>query len=567
MPAAPGSRGASTAYVRLLAWAAIAWIVVFWRLGYPSLMDPDEAHYAELTREMLRAGNWLVPLLDGQPYIDKPILFHWLQGAAMTLLGPTELAVRLPSALAALALFWTTRRTGRVLFGESIGDWGAVMVATIPATFALASIGLFDMVFTAFLFGAVACLLEASDTGSRGREIAGYALLSLAVMVKGPVALVLVGLFCAAAWALGGELRARVGRLRWIGGLAAAAVAASPWFVWMLAHFGDAFVQGYVLAGNLYYFTQPESWSARAVSHVFYVRSVAGGFFPWSAIALARAVELLRGRAAAATNERLLWIWTVVVVGFFSLARFKLDHYIFPAAPAICLIASKAWHDAAEANANASASRAVRAVALALAALFVVAGTFAVVYMFELDLQLPLTAVLLPIVLTAGGVAYLARTAHFHWRLPRQPLAFTLGLLATYAVAVSVGLPVLENVRPTALVGQALRRHTPRAAPAAIYNLEQWRASLRYYAERPLAALSTPADVAAFMADPSPRYVIMRRRDYRELRAAGIAVHDLFHRHAVIGTARAASGLRRQLWGELVIVTNLPPQRPGRWVP
>ena len=575
MPAAPGSQGASKSYVRVLAWVAIVWIVVFWRLGYSSLMDPDEAHYAELTREMLRAGNWLVPLLDGHPYIDKPILFHWLQGAAMTLLGPTEFAVRLPSALAALALFWTTRRTGRVLFGESVGEWGAVMVATIPATFALASIGLFDMVFTAFLFGAVACLLEASASdeaaaatphpGGRGREVAGYALLSLAVMVKGPVALVLVGLFCATAWALGGELRARVGRLRWITGLAAAAAAASPWFVWMFAHFGDDFVQGYLLAGNLYYFTQPESWSARAVSHVFYARSFAGGFFPWSAIAVARAVELMRRRAAADSNERLLWIWTLVVVGFFSLARFKLDHYIFPAAPAICLIASKAWHDAAAGKARDT--RAVRIVALALAALLVSGGTFAIVYMFELDLQLPRAAVLLPVVLTAGGLAYLVRTAHYHWRLPRRPVAFAVALLATYAVVVDVGLPVLDNVRPTALVADALRRHTPHESAAGIYQLEQWRASLRYYAERPLAPLSTPDDVAAFMADPAPRYVIMRRRDYRALRDAGLPVHDLFHRHAVIGTARSASGLRRQLWGELLIVTNLPPQRASRWVP
>jgi 4-amino-4-deoxy-L-arabinose transferase-like glycosyltransferase len=68
--------------LRILGWAAIAWIVVFWRLGYASLLDPDEAHYAELTREMLHSGSWMVPLLDGQPFIDKPVLFHWLQGAA-----------------------------------------------------------------------------------------------------------------------------------------------------------------------------------------------------------------------------------------------------------------------------------------------------------------------------------------------------------------------------------------------------------------------------------------------------------------------------------------------------
>ncbi len=561
----------------MLCWAAIVWIVVFWRLGYPSLMDPDEAHYAELTREMFRAHSWFVPLLDGQPYIDKPILFHWLQGAAMLLLGPSEFALRLPSALAAVALFWTTRRAGIVMFGESIGEWGAVMFATIPATFALASIGLFDMIFTAFLFGGVTCLIEASaeaaadtaasvkTTPNRRLEWLGYALLSLAVMIKGPVALALVGLFASAAWAVGGGLRARIGRLHWMIGLAAAGAAASPWFVWMYAHFGDAFVQGYILAGNLYYFTQPESWSSRAISHVFYLRSFAGGFFPWSAIAVARLFELGRRRVAADEHERLLWIWAAVVIGFFSLARFKLDHYIFPAAPAICLIASKAWHEAAVGRARDG--RAVRIVGLSLAALLVVIGTFAIVYMFELDLDLPLTAVLLPVVLAAGGTGYLIRAAHLRWQLPRKPVVLTFALLATYAVAVDVGMPALDNLRPTAIVARALRDHTPHEAPTAIYQLEQWRASLRYYGERPLLALSTPAQIAAFLDSPSPRYVIIRRRDYLTLYDAGLPIHDLFHRHAVMGTARSGSGLRRQLWGELLIVTNCPPQRRERWLP
>jgi len=60
---------------------------VFWRLGVVSLLDPDEAHYAELTREMMRSRSWLVPLLDGLPYIDKPVLFHWLQALFIRILG------------------------------------------------------------------------------------------------------------------------------------------------------------------------------------------------------------------------------------------------------------------------------------------------------------------------------------------------------------------------------------------------------------------------------------------------------------------------------------------------
>ena len=80
-------RRASLDWFRHAHWIAICWIVVFWRLGYASLLDPDEAHYAEMTREMLHSSSWLVPLLNGQPFIYKPVLFHGLPGASGALLG------------------------------------------------------------------------------------------------------------------------------------------------------------------------------------------------------------------------------------------------------------------------------------------------------------------------------------------------------------------------------------------------------------------------------------------------------------------------------------------------
>src|SRR5262245_10255195 len=184
---------------RPIRWALVGWVVVLWRLGYAALLDPDEAHYAELTREMVHSGSWLVPLLDGRPFIDKPVLFHWLQGASVGLLGETEFAARLPTALAALGLVAITRWVGAVLLGAEVGEWGALMFLTLPATFVLSSVALFDMVFTLFLFGAVGCLIVSARTGSRRLELTGYLLLTLAVMTKGPVALVLVCLFLAAA--------------------------------------------------------------------------------------------------------------------------------------------------------------------------------------------------------------------------------------------------------------------------------------------------------------------------------------------------------------------------------
>jgi 4-amino-4-deoxy-L-arabinose transferase-like glycosyltransferase len=544
----------SPQWVHRLRWIVIGWVVVFWRLGYPSLLDPDEAHYAELTREMLRSHSWFVPLLDGQPFIDKPVLFHWLQGASVRILGQTEFAVRLPSALAALALFATTRWIGTALFGEEVGAWGAIMFATIPATFALSSIALFDMVFVAFLFSAVGCLLIAAKDRRRGIEWTGYALLALATMTKGPVALVLVVLFAAGAWFAGGELRARIAVLHWKTGCAAAALAASPWFIWMDVQFGRAFVDGYLLAGNLWYFTQPDSFSRRAISHVFYVRAFAGAFFPWSVVVAGRAFDLVRrGRSGLklSVDEKLLWLWVIVVIGFFSFARFKLDHYIFPAAPACCLIAARAWRDSAD---DLRGTIGARAGVFAIAALLIVGGSFGCVYLFDLNLELSPLAIVLPLALMTGGIALMTACAVCRWRVPRTAAIPVVMLLVVYLVTVGVGYPALEATHATPVIAKRIRSIAAPDAVVGLYQLERWRASLRYYLERPVTRLDDEAAVREFLAAGHPAYVVMRRREYDQLRAAGVPLREVMRRHAVIGTT--GRGLRRQVWGYLVVARN-----------
>jgi 4-amino-4-deoxy-L-arabinose transferase-like glycosyltransferase len=263
-------------------------------------------------------------------------------------------------------------------------------------------------------------------------------------------------------------------------------------------------------------------------------------------------------------EEKLLWLWAVVIIGFFSAARFKLDHYIFPAAPALCLIAAKAWQDAA--LGDRIQARAVRLCVLGLGAILVVAGSFTSVYLFELNLELPEHAIFLPIVLTVGGIAILASLAAVDWRMPVTPIVPVITLLALYAIVVTAGFPTFERTRPTALIARTLRQTTPADAPAGIYNLERWRASLRYYAERPLTQLSTPEDVVDFSSHARPVYVFIIRRDYHALRDSGIALREVFRCRAVVGTTRAQGGLRRQNWDDLILVTNAP-RRPRPWLP
>src|ERR1041384_7725260 len=75
-------------------------ILYFIGAGRVSLWDRDEAWYAQTSRQMVESGDWIVPRFLDSPRYAKPILIYWCQAASMKLFGSTELAARIPSALA-----------------------------------------------------------------------------------------------------------------------------------------------------------------------------------------------------------------------------------------------------------------------------------------------------------------------------------------------------------------------------------------------------------------------------------------------------------------------------------
>src|SRR3954447_10359888 len=83
--------------------AALAVLAValsfFLALGRAPLFDVDEGAFSQATMEMFQRGDFLSTYLNGIPRYDKPILVYWLQAACVLVLGPTEWAFRLPSAI------------------------------------------------------------------------------------------------------------------------------------------------------------------------------------------------------------------------------------------------------------------------------------------------------------------------------------------------------------------------------------------------------------------------------------------------------------------------------------
>jgi 4-amino-4-deoxy-L-arabinose transferase-like glycosyltransferase len=514
--------------------APLLFIVLFWRLGTPTFWDPDEAHYAETTREMVATGDWLAPFYNEQPFFDKPAFFHQLQGASMVLFGPTEFAARLAPALGALALIGLTVWFGLRVDNARIGTLAGLLLAISPGVFGLARYAILDTVFTAFLFGGAALLAMAALRDRAGLQWPGYVAIAFAVLTKGPLALVLCGLTFLVACIASADVRRRLLALRWIAGLGLVLAIAAPWFLYMYLRFRQAFVDGYILDENLRLFAA--SRFENQPGPLFYVQILAAGFLPWTGLFVGRLVDdvtaMVRGEPLDGV-ETLLWLWTLVILGFFSASTFKLDHYVFPAAPAICLLCARAWDGIVTAP-GARRNRWSRVGGLTVGPLLIAIGA-AIGALLWTRLALPALTVVVPLALILSGIAMTWQT----WRLavgreaPALPWSGMLALGVTYAGIILFALPALE---PHKIAPDLARYVSGRAADGdriATYRLNRLTPAFRFYVHRHTEFLETATAAETFFSAGGSFYCVMAHEAYEELTARGARLAILYERQGM----------------------------------
>ncbi len=536
----------------------LIFVVLFWRLGAPTFWDPDEAHYAETAREMMTSGDWWAPYFNEEPFYDKPVLFHQLQAAAMLVFGPTEFAARLVPALASVALIIITVWFGRRTASTDVGVTAGLLLTASPGVFALSRYAILDTLFTAALFGGAALIVVAALYDRSALQWAGYAAIGAAVLIKGPIAFVLCAVTLGVASTLSADVRRRVFALHWMLGLLLALVIALPWFVYMLLRFREAFVHVYFLDENIRLFAgrrfgnQPRPW--------FYFQILAAGLLPWTGLVAGRLIDDVRAAVrhqAVDTVEILLWSWTAGIVGFFTLSTFKLDHYVFPAAPALCLLCARAWSDVRSDPLDVRHAGA-RAGLYLVGPLLVVVGT-GCGYFVIARLGLPRMAVVVPIAVTLAGVlvtAIINVQGRAGRRLPRHPWIALGALLTAYAGIIVFVLPALESRKVVPDVARWVATHASDEVRIATYRLNRWNPAFRFYVNRHASLIDDPREAEEFFHRPAPFYCVMRRAAFHEFAARGISLTVVYQRDGMWATSGRVLWRRRITPEQFVVVSR-----------
>ncbi|MGZ3902543.1 MAG: ArnT family glycosyltransferase [Bacteroidia bacterium] len=173
-------------------------------LGSVHLFDWDEINFAECAREMLVSDNYSLVQLNFQPFWEKPPLFIWLQALSMKIFGVNEFAARFPDAICGIVTLNIIYYYGRKFNDHKFALLWVLSYAASFLPFLYFKSGIIDPWFNLFIFISICFLLEWFNNNIKGKTNfnAVYAgiFAGLAVLTKGPVALIIIGLCSLICW-------------------------------------------------------------------------------------------------------------------------------------------------------------------------------------------------------------------------------------------------------------------------------------------------------------------------------------------------------------------------------
>ncbi|OEU49695.1 MAG: hypothetical protein BA861_10145, partial [Desulfobacterales bacterium S3730MH5] len=306
-------------------------------LGVRPIVIPDECRYAEIAREMISSGDWVVPHLNGLRYFEKPVLGYWLNAVSMTLLGENAFGLRFPSAMAvgisALMIFMLVRRfTG----GNSTGILAATVFLTCLEVFGVGTFCVLDSVLSMFVTAAMVAFFFAYMEDTPRKKVGLLALVGvfcgLAFLTKGfiafavPVVAVLPFMIWEGRWK-------ELFRIPWVP-IVFAALVVLPWSA--LIHLREPDFWHY-----FFWTEHVKRFMSDQPQHPhpfwYYIPVLVGGALPWTVL-FPSVISGVRNTRLKAPLIRFAVCWFLLPFVFFSLSHGKIGTYILPCFPPLAIL-------------------------------------------------------------------------------------------------------------------------------------------------------------------------------------------------------------------------------------
>lgn len=313
------------------------WLFVCATVRFLSI--PDEGRYADISRHMFESGDWLVPRLDGLPFIHKPPMLHWLSSIAMHIFGVHVWVVRLVPVLAASLLLIGTYLFVRKYLSQKIAELSILMMATNLLFFGSSQYVNHDLLLATGITLSVFCLVDFSLCNRKAMLFLGYFFAASAFLTKGLIGILIPGMILL-PWLLYTRQYKRIPAFFNPFALLFLAALTLPWLYQMQQIYPDFlhyfFIDQQFNRFHSNQFNNKQSW-------FFYLVILLVSLLPWLLTLRWTGLRtILHQQRLNPIGQLLIW-WLVSVVIFFSIPPSKLAGYILPALTPLIILCAVAF--------------------------------------------------------------------------------------------------------------------------------------------------------------------------------------------------------------------------------